>query len=153
MLPAVIARVNLLGKAEPSLLTFIDWHGREIGDYAKELELVDEDDAPAREEFIEDVIPAVEITGVEDHTGKPTTKPATKLTGVEVEDAPQASFEDGLGEVPQERSYESKTGKPTAALPEDSAPPRQGVAARNARVRKPPETYVPSMKGKSMLLL
>jgi len=31
--PAVIARVNLLGKAEPSILTFTDQHGHEIGDY------------------------------------------------------------------------------------------------------------------------
>ena len=47
MPPVVIARVNLLGKAEPSLLTFTDRHGREIGDYAKDPELVVEDDAPA----------------------------------------------------------------------------------------------------------
>jgi hypothetical protein len=29
MPPAVIARVNELGKAEPSILTFTDRHGRE----------------------------------------------------------------------------------------------------------------------------
>jgi hypothetical protein len=33
MPPAVIARVNLLGKAEPSILTFTDQNGWEIGDY------------------------------------------------------------------------------------------------------------------------
>ena len=87
MPPAVIARVNLLGKAEPSLLTFTDWHGREIGDYAKEPELVEDDDAPVIEEFIEDVIPAVEIPGVDDPTGEPTAEPTTEPTGVEVEDA------------------------------------------------------------------
>jgi hypothetical protein len=32
MPPAVIARVNLLGKAEPSILTFNDRHGHKIGD-------------------------------------------------------------------------------------------------------------------------
>ena len=63
MPPAVIARVNLLGKAEPSLFTFTDRHGREIGDYAKDPELVEEDDAPVTNDFIEDVIPAAEITG------------------------------------------------------------------------------------------
>jgi hypothetical protein len=156
MPPAIIARVNLLGKAEPSLLTFTDWHGREIGDYAKEPELVDEDDAPATEEFIEDVIPAVEITGVDDPTGEPTAKLTTKPTGVEVEDTPQASFEDGLGEVLQEtETAHQPTDEPTTALPDDPAPgaieiapPCQGMAARNARSRKPPATYVPSMKGK-----
>ena len=96
MPPAVIARVNLLGKAEPSLLTFTDRHGREIGDYAKEPEPVYEDNPSATEEFIEDVIedviPAVDITGMDDPTGKPTAEPTTKPTGVEVEDAPhQAS--------------------------------------------------------------
>ncbi len=72
MPPAVIARVNLLGKAEPSLLTFNDRHGREIGDYSKEHELVEDKDAPVIEEIIEDVIPAVEIPGVDDPTGEPT---------------------------------------------------------------------------------
>jgi hypothetical protein len=107
MPPAVIARVNLLGKAEPSLLTFTDHYGREIGDYAKEPEIVDEDDAPATDEFIEDVIPAVEITGVDDPTSVPTTEP----TGVEVEDASQASFEHGLGEVSEETAYNSETAR------------------------------------------
>jgi hypothetical protein len=32
-------------------------------------------------------------------------------------------------------------------LSEDPAPPSQGMAARNARVRKPPKKYVPSLKG------
>ena len=36
MPPAVIARVNVLGKAEPSILTFTDRHGREIGDYPQD---------------------------------------------------------------------------------------------------------------------
>ena len=85
-----------------------------------------------------------------------------------MEDAPEVSFEDGLGEVPQEsevpqetETAETETARqPTAldvieiALPENTAldaieiaPPRQGMAERNARSRKPPETYVPSMKG------
>jgi hypothetical protein len=158
---AVIARVNLLGKAEPSLFTFTDRHGREIGDYAKDPELVEEDDAPVTNDFIEEVIPAVEITGVNDPAAESTTEP----TGVEVEDAPEVSFEDGLGEVPQESEVpqEKETARqPTAldaieiALPEKNtaldaieiAPPHQGMAERNARSRKPPETDVPSMKGK-----
>jgi hypothetical protein len=152
MPPAVIARVNLLEKAEPSILTFTDRHGREIGDYAKDPELVEEDNAPASEDFIEDVISAVGITGVND----PATAPTTEPTEVEVEDAPQVSFEDGLGEVPQEtETARQPTDNPTTALPENTALdaikialPCQGMAERNARSRKPPETYVPSMKGK-----
>ncbi len=71
----------------------------------------------------------------------------------EMEDPPQASFDDGLGETPQETPYERKTarrptGEPTAASPEDSAPLSQGMAARNARIRKPPEKYAPGMKVK-----
>jgi hypothetical protein len=38
--------------------------------------------------------------------------------------------------------------KNTALDAIEIAPPRQGMAERNARSRKPPETYVPSMKGK-----
>jgi hypothetical protein len=44
MPPAVIARVNLLGKTEPSILTFNDWHGQEIGDYPPDYEPVEDDD-------------------------------------------------------------------------------------------------------------
>jgi hypothetical protein len=57
MPPAVIARVNLLGKAEPSILTFTDWHGREIGEYAKTLATVADEDDTTVDDFIQDVIP------------------------------------------------------------------------------------------------
>ncbi len=59
MPPAVIARVNLLRKAEPSILTFTDRHGREIGDYPRELEPVEDDDDPVME-YIDDAIPAID---------------------------------------------------------------------------------------------
>jgi hypothetical protein len=36
---------------------------------------------------------------------------------------------------------------PTVPLPEDPALSSQGMAAPNAKVRKPPKKYVPSMKG------
>jgi hypothetical protein len=44
MPPAVIARVNLLGKEEPSILTFTDQHGWEIDDYPQDLEPTEDDD-------------------------------------------------------------------------------------------------------------
>ena len=34
---AVIAQVNELGKNEPSILTFTDWQGWEIGDHPQEV--------------------------------------------------------------------------------------------------------------------
>jgi hypothetical protein len=59
MPPAVIARVNLLGKAEPSILTFTDRHGRKIGDYPREPEPVEDDDDPVME-YIDDAIPVID---------------------------------------------------------------------------------------------
>ena len=55
----VIARVNLLGKVDPSILTFTDWHGREIGDYPRDPEPVKDDDALIVDYF-DDVLPAVD---------------------------------------------------------------------------------------------
>ena len=65
-------------------------------------------------------------------TGESAAKPTTKPTGVEVEDVPQVSFEDGLGEVPQETDTARQlTDEPTTVLPENTsldaieiAPPR-----------------------------
>ncbi len=59
MPPAVIARVNLLGRAEPSILTFTDRHGREIGDYPREPEPLEDDDATVMD-YIDDVLPATD---------------------------------------------------------------------------------------------
>ncbi len=59
MPPAVIVRVNLLGKAEPSILTFTDRHGLEIGDDPRDPEPVEDDDALI-EDYFDDVLPAVD---------------------------------------------------------------------------------------------
>ncbi len=51
----------------------------------------------------------------------PFAKPTTEPTGVEVEDAPQVSFEDGLSEIPQEmETAHQLTDEPTAVLPENT---------------------------------
>jgi hypothetical protein len=77
MPPAVIARVNLLGRAEPSILTFTDRHGREIGDYPREPEPIEDDDDPVME-YIDNASPAIDeqddpgIPGVEP---EPTSEP------------------------------------------------------------------------------
>ncbi len=61
-------------------------------------------------------------------------------------DTPQETyFDDGLGQ--QDEAIPPIQAPPTAPLPEDPALPSQGMAAHNARVRKPPEKYVPSTKG------
>ncbi len=78
-----------------------------------------------------------------------------KPTGVEVDPEPNETnfdVQDGLKQEPQETSHEQETArratsKPTAAPVQDPAPPSQGMAARNARVMKPPKKYVPTLKG------
>ncbi len=104
MPPAVIARVNLLGRAEPSILTFTDRHGREIGDYPRGPKPIENDDDPVME-YIDNSIPAIDkqddpkIPGVEaEPTSKPTNKPIVEPTGVEVDcDHQELDFNDGLG--------------------------------------------------------
>jgi hypothetical protein len=154
MPPAVIARVNLRRKAEPSILTFTDWHGHEIGDYPREPEPVEDDDAPVME-YIDDAIPAIdaqdepEIPGVwVEPTGEPTTKPFVEPTGVEMDsDSQEINFDDGLGQQDKAIQAPPAQAPPAVPVPADPAPPAQGMAACNARARKPPEKYVPSMKG------
>jgi hypothetical protein len=65
MPPTVIARVNLFGKNEPSILTFTDWHGREIGDHPQDVEPSGNDDDSVVN-LILDVIPGVDPTPDED---------------------------------------------------------------------------------------
>jgi hypothetical protein len=61
MPPAVIARVNLFGKNEPSILTFTDRHDREIGDPPQDYEPSGNDDDSVVK-LISDVIPGLVIT-------------------------------------------------------------------------------------------
>ena len=136
--------MNLLGKAEPSILTFTDWHSWEIGDYPQDPEPVEDGDALIMDYF-DYVLPAVDA---QDDTEIPgvVAEPAAEPTRVEVDpaNAPQETyFDDGLGQ--QDEAIPLIQIPPT--LPEEPAPPCQGMAACNARVRKPPERYVPNMKG------
>jgi hypothetical protein len=151
MPPAVIARVNVLGKAEPSILTFTDRHGREIGDYPQEGPVADDEASAANYDYVS------EITGV----GR---VPILEPTGVEVvdlqvtQDVPlgtNADIDFGLVQEPldtlphEHEPTRYPNGEPTAvALPQNPAPPRQGMPAHNDRVRKPPKKYVTSMQGK-----
>ncbi len=134
MPPAVIARVNLLGKAEPSILTFTDRHGHEIGDYTQDEHTADEDGLVVEYDHIDDVLPVISLQDDNQIPGVHKEPPA-KPTGVEVdpEKVPQeTNFEvdDGLEQVPQDTSHEHEptqnpTGEPTnAPAQEDPAPPR-----------------------------
>jgi len=65
--------------------------GREIGDYPREPEPVEDDDATVMD-YIDDVLPATDaqdepkIPGVEaEPTSEPTSEPIVELTGVEVD--------------------------------------------------------------------
>jgi hypothetical protein len=62
---------------------------------------------------------------------------------------------DPADDAPQETYFDDEPGQQDEVLPpiqipptlpEDPALPSQGMAVRNARVRKPPKKYVPSMK-------
>jgi hypothetical protein len=74
MPPAVIARVNLFGKDEPSILTFTDRHGREIGDHPQDYEPSGDDD----DSVVELILDA--ITGVD-----PTPEDYAELPGVDTD--------------------------------------------------------------------
>jgi hypothetical protein len=79
MPPAVTAQVNLLGKAKPSIFTFTDRHGREIGDYPRDPEPVEDDDALIVDYF-DDVLPAVDAQDDTDIPGV-VTKHAAHMSG------------------------------------------------------------------------
>ncbi len=57
MPPAVIARVTLIRKAEPSILTFTNQQGHEIGDHPQDVDPAWDDDDDSAGELILDVIP------------------------------------------------------------------------------------------------
>ena len=145
MPPAVIARVNLFGKDEPSILTFTDRHGREIGDHPQDYEPSGNDDDSVVE-LISDVIPGLD----------PTPEDDAELPGVDTDfDAEPTGVEVDSDYVPQELTEVNGLGQqdpsaepPTEPRVETLAPSlKKGMAARNARNRKQPEKYVPSMKG------
>jgi hypothetical protein len=126
VLPAVIDRVNVLGINEPSILTFINRHGQDIGDLAQDFEpRADEDD----NSFV--AHPNDELTGVDVHLGDAEllgvdTDFDSEPTGVEVDteaygDVPKEQNEVyGLGQqdlitAPTEMPSSEPTAEPIAA--------------------------------------
>jgi hypothetical protein len=141
--PAVIARVTLIEKAEPSILTFTNWQGHEIGDHSQDFDPAGDDDDDSAGKLISDVIPGVDPAPEDDAElpGVDTVFDA-KPTGVEVDSdyAPQElNVVDGLKQQDTNPApTEEPRAEPTIVPTEDPAPPSLGMAARNARAK---ETY------------
>jgi hypothetical protein len=124
---AVIDCVNLLGKNEPSILTFTNRHGQDIGDLAQDFEpRADEDD----DSFV--AHPNDKLPGVDVHLGDAELLGVdmdfdAKPTGVEVDneaylDVPQEQNKVyGLGQqdliaAPTEMPSAEPTAEPITAL-------------------------------------
>ncbi len=166
MPPAVIDRVNLLGKCKPAMLTFTNWQGRDIGDNSPQ--------DPNSVEILHDnliiIHPAMEIPGVDttmdpaetagvdpDFDVKPTgvdittdawamdTNVPVDNNAVAIDGFKQQDPTEGAAAVPTaEPTNSPKKAKSSATK---TAPPKTGMAAQNSHARKAPEKYVPSMKG------
>jgi len=109
MPPAVIARVNVLGKPEPSILTFTDGHGREIGDYPQDEPVVDDNGSDIEYDYIDDFL--VESQDDNEIPGVPEESP-DEPTGVEVDPEPNETnfdVQDELEQEPQEMSHKQGT--------------------------------------------
>jgi hypothetical protein len=163
---AVIDCVNLLGQREPTMLTFTDWHGQDIGDNSPQ----DADSVGIPDDSLIIIHPAVEIPGVDktmdpaetarvdpDFDVKPTgmdmdtnawamdTDVPVDNNAVAIDGLEQQDPTEGAATVP---SAEPTNGPKKAKSPaKKTAPPKTRMAAQNSRARKAPEKYVPSMKG------
>ncbi len=138
-------------------MTFTNRHVREIGDHPQGFEPSGDDDNTVVE-HLNVVIPGVEPTPEDDaELPRVDVDFDAKPTGVEVDSdyVPQEHTEiDGLGQQdPEAESIEALSAKPSAKpntepiFDTQVASPKKGMAAHNARNRKPPEKYVPSMTG------
>jgi hypothetical protein len=137
------------GNVEPSILTFTNWRGWQIGDHPQDFEPSGDDDDSVVKHLTDEhpgVVPApenkAELPGVDtDFDAEPT--------GVEVDSdhVPQELVEvDGLGQQDTNAAPNEKPSAEPTAVPavETQAPsPKKGMAARNARNRKQPEKYIP----------
>jgi hypothetical protein len=150
VLPAVNDCVNLLGKNEPSILTFTNQHGQDIGDLAQDFEpRADEDD----NSFVahpNDKLPGVDVQlGDAELPGVDTDFDA-EPTGVEVDT-------EAYGDVPQEQNkvyglgqqdpIRSPTETPSAEPTTDPIGSSSPVKRRSTRMAKKPSAYTPSMTG------
>jgi hypothetical protein len=160
---SVIDCVNFIGRRVPSILTFTNRHGQDIGENPQDADLDGNDDL---ESVVADptgntgVFDGNNIAGVDqDFDVEPT--------GVDIDKAfeayvplERAEPEDGLGhQDPSKPEHlitpptEHPNVEPTMKVASTPIPvknavsPKKGMAARIARVRKKPKKYVLSMKG------
>jgi hypothetical protein len=156
---AVIDRVNVLGRTERSLLVFTDRQGRVIGDYAPtSVEQADvEEDESVVADLYSSIPPAPDVTpgvssieegSADDIPGVDVADVAVlhEPTGVDMS-VPQANtpqvFDDTVFDTDLDGGLDAEP--PTLETPANTPP--VGMAARNVRVRKPPEKFIPSMQG------
>ncbi len=146
-------------------MTFTNWHGQDIGENPQDTDLDRNEDL---ESIVADptgntgVFDGNNIAGVDQDF-------AVKPTGVDIDidkafeayvPLEHAEPEDGLGHQDPSKPErlimpptEHANVKPTTKVASTPTPVKnavslkKGMAARNARVRKQPEKYVPSMKG------
>ena len=157
---AVIDRVNVLGRTERSMLVFTDRLGRVIGDYTPTENVAGEEDESIVNDLYSSIPPAPagmpgvslveegsadEISGVD----LPDVAVVNEPTGVDM-GGPQAVppqdavFDDAVFDTALDYGLDQEAVTETATQVES---PKVGMAARNARNRKQPEKYVPSMQG------
>ncbi len=83
--PAVIDRVNLLGKNEPSISTFTNWHCQDIGDLAQDFEPCADEDDNSFVAHPNDKLPGVDVQSGDAELPGVDTDFDAKPTGVEVD--------------------------------------------------------------------
>jgi hypothetical protein len=160
---SVIDCVNFIGWREPSILTFTNRHGQDIGENPQDTGL---DGIEDLESVVADptgntgVFDGNNIAGVDQDF-------AVEPTGVDIDEAFEAYVplehaepEDGLRDQDPSKPehftmlpMEHLTVEPTTKVASTPVPiknvasPKKGIYGRNARVRKQPKKYVPSMTG------
>ena len=142
---AVIDRVNQIGKTEPSILTFTNRHGEDLGDTTQDFDPEKDDDKPL----------ADEITGVEQTNDKPTdTDLDGEPTGVDFDANPtgvEGKADHGEVHEPATQKQEDNGLGQQVLTPEVTAEPSSAEPSslqRSIRLTKKwKQSYVPSYKG------
>jgi hypothetical protein len=153
----IIERVNHLGWHKPFILNFTNWHDQNIGDDPQDADSARNDDVESTVEYPAKTPRVDPDTGNADLAGVGQdfiVKPA----GVGMDSEAQGFVPevhnkvDSLRQQDPSEYFDVPTDELTAVLevPSNSAyavSPKRGMAVHNARLRKQPEKYVPSMKG------
>jgi hypothetical protein len=144
---------NFIGRHEPSILTFTNWHGKDIGDNPQDADLDGNEDLesviahPTGNTGVYLAVEGNDIAGVDQDF-------AVEPIGVDIEEAFEAYVplehaepEDGLGHqdpieperlitLPMEQQTVEPTTKMAGTPAKQAVSPKKGMAARNARVKK-----------------